>query len=204
MSWQYPFVEIGTGLLFLLVAYRAFVSTETAISLALYFVFFAIAASLLMVITVYDIQHKIIPDPFVFWLIGLSILSLFFNSSGVSWSPPTVWHLLAGPILAAPLAFLWLVSKGSWMGLGDAKLVLAFGWFLGLRGGFSGLVMGFWIGAVYAVLVLLFQRISKMGLSFGSRTLTMKSEVPFAPFLILGFGIAWYFGFDVLSLPLGF
>ncbi len=88
------------------------------------------------------------------------------------------------------------------MGLGDGKLALGIGWFLGLAYGVSAIMFGFWIGAVYGLLVLLFQKIAKgnTALSFGLGNLTMKSEIPFGPFLILGLLLVFFFHIDITGL----
>ena len=81
------------------------------------------------------------------------------------------------------------------MGLGDAKLALGMGWFLGLISGASAVIFGFWIGAVVSIFLLLAQKLNLSG-----KKLTIKSEIPFAPFLILGLLAVFFFDFDVMSL----
>lgn len=61
------------------------------------------------------------------------------------------------------------------MGLGDAKLIIGLGWLLGLSSALSGIVLAFWVGAVVGLALVIFSR--KHG---------MKSELPFAPYLVLG------------------
>ncbi|MEI6420548.1 MAG: prepilin peptidase, partial [bacterium] len=149
----------------------------------------------LIIISVYDLKHKIIPDG---WSLSLSVVSIIYIALNL-W--PTAghgsfWNWFAGPLLAAPLALLWLVSGGRWMGLGDGKLMLGLGWFLGLSLGLSGLIFGFWLGAIYGLIIMIF------GLSLFGKKITIKSEVPFAPFLILGWLIAYFFGWDLTHLSL--
>ena len=81
------------------------------------------------------------------------------------------------------------------MGLGDAKLALGMGWFLGLVSGVSAVILGFWIGAAISLILLLLQKLNLTG-----KNLTIKSEIPFAPFLILGLLAVFFFGFDVIGL----
>jgi prepilin signal peptidase PulO-like enzyme (type II secretory pathway) len=85
------------------------------------------------------------------------------------------------------------------MGLGDAKLALGIGWFLGLAQGGTAIIYGFWIGAVVSVVILIVQKIiSKM--THRSASLSMKSEIPFAPFLIAGLLIVYFFGYNMFSV----
>jgi leader peptidase (prepilin peptidase)/N-methyltransferase len=132
--------------------------------------------------SVYDFLHKIIPDGMVFSFIALSIVVFFishpiseiFNFSNIS------LDLLAAPILFAFFAFFWLISGGRWMGFGDAKLAIGVGFLLGFSGGIYAIMLAFWIGAAVSLILMLLQKIkiAKLKLSF-------KSEIPFAPFIIL-------------------
>lgn len=199
ISWQYPLVEFFTGLLFLAV-YLKFNLLGNSVSkslsftlLASYFYYFAVF-SILIVITVYDLRHKIIPDIFVFSFAFISLIGLVASKS-TSDVDLANWDLLAGPILATPFFLMWFLSGGRWMGLGDAKLALGMGWFLGLVSGISAVIFGFWIGATVSVLLLLAQRLNLTG-----KKLTIKSEIPFAPFLVLGLFVVFFFDFDVMSL----
>ena len=135
--------------------------------------------SLLVVIAVYDLRHKIIPDSLSFTFCLLAFLSLFFSFNHI----PTFLQFLSGPLIAFPFAFFWLVSAGKWMGLGDA---LGIGWLLGLSLGFSALVFAFWLGAIVGVSLIIFSK--KYGL---------KSEIPFAPYLILGTFLAFIFSLSL-------
>lgn len=88
------------------------------------------------------------------------------------------------------------------MGLGDGKLAFGIGWFLGLAYGVSAIILGFWIGAGVSLLLLLLQKIAKgnTSLSLGVKNLTMKSEIPFGPFLILGTLLVLFFHIDIVGL----
>jgi prepilin signal peptidase PulO-like enzyme (type II secretory pathway) len=186
ISLQYPIVELITGLLF----YAVFL--KFGIVLEAFYYFFIII--LLVVISVYDLKHKIIPDSLVFMFgsvaLASSLFSFFYLHSN------TLLDVFAGPILATPFALLWLVSSGRWIGLGDAKLILGIGFMLGLARGVSAVVFAFWIGAFFSIALIVLQRI----LSLSSKNLTMKSEIPFGPFLIIGTLLAFFFGLDIMHI----
>ncbi|MES2436582.1 MAG: prepilin peptidase [Patescibacteria group bacterium] len=191
---QYPLVELVTGLLFLYIyiRYAAYIMTYQFSVIAM--LLELIVISVLVVIFVYDMRHKIIPDglAFVFAVCALVYASI---DPFTGFHMPSIWALAAGPIAAFPFAFLWLISGGRWIGLGDAKLALGIGWMLGIIGGISAIIFSFWIGAPLSIMYILIQRIR---LPRNTEQLTMKSEIPFAPFLILGFLIVLFFS---LSLP---
>ncbi len=88
------------------------------------------------------------------------------------------------------------------MGLGDGKLALGIGWFLGLSFGLSAIVLGFWIGAGVSIVLLALGKLAKgnSALFSGLKNLTIKSEIPFGPFLILGALIVLFSHFDILGL----
>ena len=104
---------------------------------------------------------------------------------------PHLWALLAGPMLFFPFWALWFVSQGRWMGLGDGKLALGIGWFLGATLGGSAIMLAFWIGAAWALLHMAYQRLAA---GFSGVKLSMNSEIPFGPFLILGTIVVYFTG----------
>lgn len=227
VSPQYPLVELLTGALFLLVYFTYTSITEIILGL--------IVVSLLIIIMVYDYKHGIIPNTFVYGFIALSLFVLFFNVHTLSFVQPSKWALLAGPILAIPIWLLWQISKGKWIGLGDAKLFLGIGWFLGVSEGITAFALSFWIGAVVGLLLISIQRLMRIKvlrpkgrsiepvltprfgnvkaslfrfsrstslirkLNLGFKDLTIKTEIPFAPFIILGFLIVYFSGFNLVA-----
>jgi leader peptidase (prepilin peptidase)/N-methyltransferase len=197
ISWQYPLVEFLTGVLFLGIFLKFLVPLQFFPYFILHASYLMIVVSLLVIIAVYDLRHKIIPDPFVFAFIALAGLWGAGEYLTGTLTTPLFW-LLAGPILALPFAVLWVLSRGKWMGLGDAKLVWGAGWLLGLMPGVNALLLAFWSGAIISIAVLIAHSATgQRRLSQHSRQFTMKSEIPFAPFIILGVLVVLFFGFDV-------
>ncbi len=181
ISLQYPLVELMTGFIFALLFFKFqdlfFFQTLT---FSFTYAFYALIFSLLTVIAVYDLKHKIIPDILSLVLGFLTLAGLFFLQGNGSLSFPLHWPTLleffSGPIIATPFAFFWLVSSGRWMGLGDAKLAISLGWLLGLVGALSSVIFAFWVGAIVGLSLIIFSH----------KKHSMKSEIPFAPYLVLG------------------
>lgn len=145
-----------------------------------WFAYWLLVWLILLFVLVYDLRHKIIP-----WSASLSLLALAVAHAALF---GTWW----GVVLGVPLLLLSLVSGGRWMGWGDGFLELSLGAFLGFTMGLSALMVAFWAGALVGI-VLLFVR----------RGVTMKTEVPFAPFLILGAAVAYFLHVDLFqTLPL--
>ena len=152
ISWQYPLVEFIAGAIFVMIFFT-FPPVSYIASVAT--VIQMIIGCLLLVVVVYDIKHKIIPDPLVYAFCFFALISLFFGGSSL-WHIPTYTQIMAGPIIALPFVLIWLVSRGTWMGLGDGKLALGIGWLLGINGGVNAVVLAFWVGAVVSVAWLLY------------------------------------------------
>jgi prepilin signal peptidase PulO-like enzyme (type II secretory pathway) len=188
ISWQYPVVELLTGLLFAGVFWKYGLS-ELLSNIPIV-VISLILMALFVAITVYDIKHRIIPDGLIVSFGVLSLINIFLTIHN-----DFLWPLLAGPILALPLFLIWLFSKGRLMGLGDPKLVLCIGWFLGLRFGLTAVILAFWTGAVYGLALMALSYFKWHGLN-----ISRKSELPFAPFLILGFLLIFFFNLSLLPL----
>jgi leader peptidase (prepilin peptidase)/N-methyltransferase len=160
------------------------------------FVLNAIIFSILIVIFVYDLYHKIIPDALSYSFAVLALIyTIIFSAIGDGFSQNLLLDILAGPLFFFPFWALWFLSKGNWIGLGDGKLAIGIGWFLGLFYGLSAIVLAFWIGAVIGILILLIDKLNK-----GKQNITMKYEVPFAPFLIIGILIEFFFKLDVMGI----
>ncbi|MDO8603901.1 MAG: prepilin peptidase [bacterium] len=183
LSWQYPLVEVLSGIIFVSVFMQSKSMVETALLLSVF--------STLLVIAVYDLRHQIIPDglAILFAVLGLAQFFILVDISR-AFQFPHVWTLIAGPMLFLPFWLLWFVSQGRWIGLGDGKLAWGIGWFLGAALGGSAVILAFWIGAAYALCIMTVQK-------FFTKTkdkLSLKSEIPFGPFLILATIIVYFTG----------
>lgn len=212
ISWQYPLVEFLSGLVFVAIFLNVFHSETSVLRSTISSFretgFLMVIFSLLIVIAGYDIKHKIIPDPLVysFGLITLARVFTVFSGSVLFSYPYGVFILASGPILALPFFLLWLFSGGRWIGLGDAKLALGMGWLLMLFPGISAVILAFWIGAVFSLLLMAGEKFPRLvplrfvNSFFGLKNLSMKSEVPFAPFLILATVLVFFFHWDVIGL----
>ena len=176
LSIQYPIVEAAAAALSVLVYLQNPEPLHYALGLAVWMT--------LLFIVVYDLRHQIIPWSSSGLLAALSLFHVWTLGFDV-------WSLAAGPLLAVPLLLLSLVSRGRWMGWGDGALELGLGWLLGLTAGLTAFMLAFWAGAVVGIMLMLF-----------SARVTMKSEVPFAPFLIFGAVCAYFLHVDLFqTLP---
>ena len=187
ISWQYPIVEILTGLVFLSIFNLEFSIFNKFILILVFCIYIAIV--------IYDLRHKIIPDSLVYSAIGLSLVYALLNLQTYQ-----LIDFLAGPILFLFFAAIWFLSRGRALGFGDAKLVLSVGVLLGAASGFSAIVLAFWLGAAFGLSLLTIDSLKP--LLRGDKQITMKSEIPFAPFIILGAWLSLIFNLDLLHVSL--
>lgn len=183
LSFQYPIVEFLTGILFVFLFFK--LNPNFVFDLYFYFtyLFFVILFSVLLIIIVYDIKHKIIPDSLSLLFFIFSFLSIFlFLDFKFAPHIPSLYQIFSPFLAALPFFLFWLISSGKWMGLGDAKLMAGVGFLLGLSGAFSAMVFAFWSGAIIGLLLL-----------FLDKKKNMKSEIPFAPFIIFGIFVVFFF-----------
>ena len=200
ISFQYFFVELLTGIVFTLTVARllelgylalspwlAFLSTLCAL----------VAMSALIVITVYDLRHKIIPDgpAYLFAMISLARIGFSYLLDPVGY--PWYVDIVSGALLALFFVGLWYFSSGRWMGLGDGKLVLGMGWFLPFSQNIASILLAFWAGAIIGILLLLLSHVVR---KYRKQPLTMRSELPFAPFLIGALFLVFLFDVHLATL----
>lgn len=194
-------IEILMGALSLIAAFKSgfLVSDFSWLLATRYLLLTAIFTSILL-ISVYDLRHFIIPDAF---LVFFFLSSLFY----VLLLTDNYWllaaKLLSGLSLILPFLALFLLSRGRWLGFGDVKYIAIIGFFLGLAQGVSAMILAFWIGAVFSLLALYLKRLKShinINLPILNNNLTIKSEVPFGPFLSLGTVLSFCFNADLFQI----
>ena len=182
ISWQYPLVEALTGILFLFLYFHfEYLICSTPLLFAILFAYYASIFCILLVLSVYDIKHKILPDMIVLYFVIISFIGMsFIQGDSLVLQIPNYTQFLAGIILPAPFSLMWLLSKGKWMGLGDAKFMIGIGFLLGMSAGLAAILISFWIGAIISILILICSKIIK------KHSVSLKTAIPFGPFLALG------------------
>lgn len=194
ISWEYPLIELVTGLLFAATAWkflgtlgftaspeRAF-GTMDVIQMA-YWLF---VMSYLVLILFHDLDYMLISDAVVYPAVLVTLVFQAYLSAGSSFSPlnfrSPIANALIGALVAALffLALIW-ISRGKWIGGGDVKL----GFLAGATVGFPKiayvLFLTYMIGAIISLLLV------------ATKRKTWKSQIPFGPFLVTGILIVMFF-----------
>lgn len=194
LSWQYPAVELGMGLLFLFVGWQkgffaSFLSAHDVVEIS----FLLFLSFLLFVIFLWDVKYMIIPDGLVLGgvIVALAFATFTFLSSSCNFFSldcEPVSGLLGGLIVGGFFYLLFVFSKGKWIGGGDVKLGFLLGLLVGWNQAYFLLLFAYVLGALVAVPMVLF---GKKG---------MKSKIPFGPFLVTSSLIVLLFGEKMVEL----
>lgn len=183
ISLRYPSVELASGLT-AAATYAAFGPTAQAL---VYFAFI----STLWVVTLIDIDHRIIPDSISLPGIPVFFLASFFIPTMTA-KDSFLGILLGGGSLYAIAWAYSAVKKADGMGGGDIKLLAMIGALIGWKGVLFTLFFSSALGTLVGLGIMI------------ARGKSMKLAVPFGPFLSAGaaayvfFGprlIAWYLDF---------
>ncbi len=172
ISFQYPAVELAAAVGLSAIAGLPLVGLERIWLGGLFL--------LALLIFVYDLKYLIIPDAFV--IVGLVWLAVGLLEYS-DWSG----RLLTALGIFGFFAALYFLSRGRWIGGGDGKLGFLVGLWLGWPLGVVGMLLAFVLGAVIGVALI------------GLDRATLKSQIPFGPFMIIGAVLAYGWGERIIQ-----
>ncbi|MEK7159266.1 MAG: prepilin peptidase, partial [Patescibacteria group bacterium] len=180
ISWQYPIIELVTGLVFTAVAY--YYQTIGGIDNPL-LVRDLVLLSALIVVFATDLKYMLIFDavtvPMMVFAFAANIFLLGNSTNYLSLS----LNYLAAGIIGAGFFFLQhYFSKGKWIGAGDIRLGLLMGLILGWPNIFVALFLAYIVGAICSLILIV---VSKK---------KMDSQIPFGVFLSLATAFAMFWG----------
>lgn len=186
ISWQYPVVELLTGLTFVAVTWKMGLNPISLITL--YFV-----SSILILVALHDQKTTYVLSGYIYAAIAATLVYLAVTYTG-TWDAREVAVYLLPNILSslaamAPFAVLYLVSRGTWMGAGDIEIAALLGLLLGWPNFLIALYFAFIIGSFWGLAKVYLLKNAKL-----------HSEMPFAPFLIAGIIFAFLFSEQLTSL----
>ncbi|MGL5978411.1 MAG: prepilin peptidase [Erysipelotrichaceae bacterium] len=175
ISPRYPIIETVTGILFV-VGFLVY-----GPSLALLFHLMLVAV--LIVLTMIDFDHMIIPDrlQLILFILGCFAI-LFFDTNPMH-------HVLGFFVVSIPLYLVAVLTGG--LGGGDVKLMATAGFLLGYQAILVALFIGIMIGGIVGIYLLATKRVGR------------KTEIPFGPYLAVGIYLASLFGTSLFQWYLG-
>lgn len=181
INFQYFAVELLTAVSFVLI-YCFYGLTITSLLLLILSVFF-------IVIFFIDLKHYIIPNELTFPLMFIGFIKSFDPNLNQLIFPNFVNSLIGGVI---GYLIIWLIiflykkiRNKEGMGLGDAKLLSA---------------IGFWFGWISIPIIIFFSSVIALltvAPSLINKSRNLSTQIPFGPYLIIGCVIFIIFGNQV-------
>jgi len=211
ISWQYPLVELITGILFVvafminlptpafghpsaggdLFNFDFFTSLPSeALAKEGYFLLLTLRSwfliSVMIIIFIYDLRWYLILD--VVTLPACAIIIILNLFLGVSWQNMAI----SGIIGSSFFLFQLLISQGKWIGGGDVRLGLLMGFSLGWPNIITGIMIAYLIGAIVGIILII------------SRYKKWNSKVPLGVFLSTSTIMALFWGEKIIKWYINF
>ncbi|MDA2936277.1 prepilin peptidase [Patescibacteria group bacterium AH-259-L05] len=209
ISWQYPFIELVMGLLFVFSIWQlnnqlSVISYQLAAPTSVEYAGFILSVFkdwvvffTLVFIFVYDIKYLQIEDkvllPATGIVIALSIIIAHpvFGDPVSKFMPLTTQLQNLGIAIIIPVLFFilqYVITKGKGVGLGDTRIGL-----------FMGAALGIWYNVVIALFFAYIIGGIISGILLLKKTKTLKSQIPLGPFLAIGTLIAYLYSEQIMS-----
>ena len=170
ISSQYFLVELLSVLSFLLIYYLFGISITSLL--------FAILSIFFIIIFFIDLKHFIIPNTLTFPLMAIGFIKSFDPNLNTSIFPNYLNSLLGGIIgylIIWTIIYLYKKFRNiEGMGLGDAKLLSAIGFWFG------------WISLPFIIFISSLVALLVVAPSLVNKSKKMSSEIPFGPYIVIG------------------
>jgi len=192
-------VELLTGFVFVAVTLKAGWGLDSSSwagmtwgKLLSFFILYSIF-SILILIALHDQKTTYVLSAYIYVAIFATLIYLLLSYSG-AWNVREVGifllpNIIGSAVAMLPFAVLYLFSKGAWMGAGDIEIAVLLGFLLGWPNLFVALYFAFIVGSIWGLAKV-----------YVLRNAGLKSEIPFAPFLIAGTIFAFVFSEQLISI----
>ena len=186
ISIRYFIVELSTSIIFLAI-YLHFLNP-------LLIIFLSVLSLILIIIFFIDLENFIIPDILNFIIMSLGLIQNFlpkFQTSFVQEINQSILGGLVGYLSIWLIIFLYKnIKKVDAMGFGDAKLMTG----IGLLFGWQSVPFVLFVSSILGLVFVIPSMIKKQK--------TIRTEIPFAPFIIIAGVIYFVYGDFLYSLIL--
>lgn len=167
IKWWYPLIELTTALMFVWIAVQFNTVSE--------YIWHVLIFSILLFIFFYDLRYKEIHDAVM--LPGILIALLYSIFLG-DWRS----SLIAAGIATVFFGGQWLLSRGRWIGIGDLRIGIFMGLFLGWMHLLFAILSGYIFGSFISIILL------------ASGSANRETALPLGPFLVVGTMLAYLYG----------
>lgn len=178
ISPQYPIIELLNGIFYLILYNKFGLTIDT--------VFYGIIISILIIVSIIDLYHQIIPDSLNVLILIIAIIYKISNYTLYGINSNIIDHVLGLIISGSIFLIIAIISKGN-MGGGDIKLIAVLGFILGVEKSLLSIFLSFISGAIISIFLLLFKIKSR------------KDAIPFGPFICVAFIITIIWGSGILD-----
>ncbi len=203
ISWQYPVVELFTGLLFALVVYVELMNNFPAqggllrewqsLIFNLDSIFYIsilrdwFIVSVMIIVFIYDLRWYLILDRVMIPSMVIVLILNFYLGylAGNPWNN-LLNLLISGIIGGSFFLFQFVISRGRWIGGGDIRLGLLMGLILGWQSLLVALMLAYISGAIVGVSLI----------AMGKKK--MSSQIPFGVFLSTATIISLFWGQEII------
>lgn len=187
LPFRYPLVELMTAVIYLLLFLRYGLSVDFTAS--------AFIMSVLIAVFFIDIDHRIIPNGLVITGLSGAIPVFAYNifhplniyGDSIWWNPLSGIPAGAGFLFLTAVVGLILYKSDNAMGMGDVKIFIPIGLFLGWRITIVALLAAIFLSGIASLIMLL------AGLK------KVKSTIAFGPFIVAGTFIGYMWGWDIIN-----
>ena len=183
ISFQYPLVETISAFTFFIIYYLYGITTTTLLLIVLGLSF--------IIIFFIDLKHYIIPDSLTFPMMILGFIKSFdpnLNSLFPDYINSLIGGLFGYGSIWSIIYFYKVVRKKEGMGLGDAKLLSAIGFWFG------------WISIPFVIFLSSIIALLSVIPSLLKNSKSMSSQIPFGPYIIIGTLVYLFFENSFKSL----
>ncbi len=183
LSQTYSYVEAVTGMLFLITFLLSFSSLDSVMPFFFFrIVLLWILLSASIAISLIDYKLHLIPDALQIVIIVTSLIYTYFFGQ---WGE---YAVLSGLVVALPILFIYLVTRGMGMGFGDVVLEIGLGIWLGATTGLLGVYLGFLFGSMYGIILMLLRKAGR------------RTHIAFGPFLLAGAWVSYFAGTPIMTM----
>lgn len=186
ISYMYPLLEVLTGFIFVLLFFK-FPFVDNALHFSgslsgLYFLY-AFYSFVLIFTFFFDFHYLKVSDEILLPAILIGLIATIAQPL-----TPHIFDALIGAAIAVAFFGLQiLISKGTWVGLGDLRVGAFMGVVLGWKLTLVALFLSYLIGSVVSLFIII------------RRRKFVGVKIPFAPFLVTGTFVAVFFGEAILA-----
>ncbi len=182
ISWQYPLVELTTGVAFAAAALHFEMSWLMASRVLL--------VSAMIVLFMIDLRHRVLPNAIT--LPGIAVGFVFSLVTEPGWAASAIGIVVGGGLLLAIAEVYYRVRHEHGLGMGDVKMLAMIGAFLGWKLMLLTLVLSSFAGSLVGVGLIVTRRGDlKYALPFG----TFLAAAAIASSFVGDAIVHWYAGF---------